>query len=209
MSDPLAWTGAIGGAVAAAAGIIAAIGAWRTEITARWQARVETLRNDAARRENQLQRMRHTDLYQWWHDMPDGLTRVKAMHWFGEWTGARDPYHGGDQGALPPGFGCANASEAYDRYIALLGLIYHPGQPGPPPRLIKPPDVPDAITPGAGGSPGGEPAAQDQPGQKGSSTAARSISHHQRPNRHRRRLRVLGRQVLAVLQVMRPRRSVM
>jgi hypothetical protein len=43
MNDPLAWTGAIGGAVAAVGAVVAAIGAWRTEATARWQARVERL----------------------------------------------------------------------------------------------------------------------------------------------------------------------
>lgn len=47
--------------------------------------------------------MRHAQLYAWWHDMPDGPERQRAMHWFGEWTGARDPYRGGDQGAIPPG----------------------------------------------------------------------------------------------------------
>jgi hypothetical protein len=49
MTDTLAWAGAIGGIAAATAGIIAAIGAWRPEIT-RWQAHVEGLRNDQARR---------------------------------------------------------------------------------------------------------------------------------------------------------------
>ena len=67
MSDPLAWTGAIGGAVAAAGAVIAA---WRTEATAHWQARVERLRTDQARRENELHRMLHKQLYDWWHDMP-------------------------------------------------------------------------------------------------------------------------------------------
>jgi len=72
MSDPLAWTAAITGAVAAAGAIVAAIGAWRTEVTARWQAHVERLRNDEARGENELHRLRYAQLYQWWHDMPDG-----------------------------------------------------------------------------------------------------------------------------------------
>ena len=121
MSDPLAWTGAIGGAVAAAGAVIAAIGAWRTEATARWQARVERLRTDQARKENGLHRMRHSQLYDWWHDMPDGPGRIRAMHWFGEWTGARDPHHGSDQGAIPPGFGCRDADDAYDRVHRLPG----------------------------------------------------------------------------------------
>lgn len=157
MNDPLAWTAAIGGAVAAVASIIAAAGSWRTEITARWQARAERLRTDAARRENELHRMRHAQLYRWWHDMPDGPARIKATRWFGEWTGARDPYHGSDQGAIPPGFGCAGPDDAYDRYIALLDLIYHPGRPGVPPRPIRPPEETAALT-GPGETGAEEPA---------------------------------------------------
>lgn len=66
--------------------------------------------------------------------------RMKAMHWFGEWTGARDPYHGGDQGAIPPGFGCRDAGDAYDRYVGLLDVMFHPGRLGPPPRSLAAPD---------------------------------------------------------------------
>jgi hypothetical protein len=137
----LAWTILVGG-VAAVGSIVAAIGTWRTEVTARWQARVERLRNDEARRENELHRLRHAELYRWWHDMPDGPERKNAMHWFGEWTGARDPYRGTDQGAIPPGFGCANVDEAYDRYVGFLDAIFHPGRLGPPPRAIRPADEP-------------------------------------------------------------------
>ncbi len=140
MSDPLAWTGAIGGAVAAAGAVIAAIGAWRTEATARWQARVERLRTEQARKENELHHMRHKQLYDWWHDVPDGPGRIGAMHWFGEWTGGRDPYHGSDQGAIPPGFGCRDADDAYDRYIGFLDAIFHPGRLGPPPKSLAAPD---------------------------------------------------------------------
>jgi hypothetical protein len=61
----LEWTGAIGGAVAAIAGIIAAIGAWRTEVTARWQVHVESLRNDKLRRENQLHHARFAEVWEW------------------------------------------------------------------------------------------------------------------------------------------------
>jgi hypothetical protein len=136
MSDPLAWTGAIGGAVAAAGAVVAAIGAWRAEATARWQARVERLRTEQARKENELHHMRHKQIYEWWHDMPDGPERIRAMHWFGEWTGARDPYHGRDQGAITPGFGCRDADDAYDRYIGFLDAIFHPGRLGPPPKSL-------------------------------------------------------------------------
>jgi hypothetical protein len=145
MSDPLALTAAITGAVAAIGAIVAAVGAWRTEVTARWQAHVERLRNDEARRENELHRLRHAQLYQWWHDMPDGPARIRAMHWFGEWTGARDPYRGSDQGAIPPGFGCRDADDGYKRYVSFLEAMYHPGQLGPPPRSISTP--PEEISP--------------------------------------------------------------
>jgi hypothetical protein len=142
MND-LEWTGAISGSVAAVGAVVAAIGAWRTEITARWQARVERLRNDQARRENELHHARHAQLWNWWHDMPDGPERIRAMHWFGEWTAARDPYRGDEQGAIPPGFGCANADEAYQRYTGWLEMIYHPGRPGREPPAIKPPPLPE------------------------------------------------------------------
>ena len=56
MSDSLEWVGAIGGIVSAAGATIAAIGAWRTEITLRLQGRAERLRNDQARTENALHR---------------------------------------------------------------------------------------------------------------------------------------------------------
>lgn len=155
MSDSLAWAGAVGGIVAAAGAIVAAAGAWRTEITARWQARAERLRTDEARRENDLHRQRHAELYQWWHDMPDGPERVRAMHWFAEWTGARHPYRGGDQGAIPPGFGCRDSGDAYLRYVGLLDAMYHPGRLGPPPRTIRMPPPPEtpAITETGEGEP--------------------------------------------------------
>jgi hypothetical protein len=142
----LAWTGAIGGAVAAVAGIIAAIGAWRGEVVARWQARVESLRNDEARRENELHRMRHAQLYHWWADMQAGPARRRAMAWFAEWTGAREPYRADVPGSLPPGFGSADVDDAYQGYIGLLDAVFHPGQPGAPPRPLTTPDVPEAIT---------------------------------------------------------------
>jgi hypothetical protein len=147
--DALAWTGAIGGAVAAVAGIIAAIGSWRTEVSARWQARVERLRNEEARRENLLHRIRHAELYGWWHDMPDGPARIRAMRWFGEWTGARDPFRGDADGPIPPGFGCKDTEEAYERYVQYLDLIFHPGRPGPLPHAIPAPEVPEAEPPAA------------------------------------------------------------
>jgi hypothetical protein len=48
MTTALAWFTAIGA-------LTATIGTWRTEATARWQARTERLRTDTARQENQLQ----------------------------------------------------------------------------------------------------------------------------------------------------------
>ena len=152
MSDTLAWTGAIGGAAAAAGAVVAAVGAWRTEVTARWQDRVERLRNDNARRENELHRLRFAQLYQWWHDMPDGPARIRAMRWFGEWTGARDPYQGSDQGAIPPGFGVRDADEAYQRYVSFLDGMFHPGRLGPPPRPISTPPEPETELPAIDGA---------------------------------------------------------
>jgi hypothetical protein len=62
------------------------------------------------------------------------------MHWFSEWTGARDPYHGTDEGSIPPGFGCRDADDAYERYIDFLDAIFHPGHLGPPPKSLAAPD---------------------------------------------------------------------
>jgi hypothetical protein len=142
LMDNLALTGAVSGSIAAVGAVVAAIGAWRTEVTARWQARAERMRNDQARKENELHRMRHEQLYKWWHDMPSGPERRLAMRWFGEWTGARDPYRGTEDGAIPPGFGSAGPDDAYQRYVDFLALTFHPGQPGPEPRAIRPPDAP-------------------------------------------------------------------
>jgi hypothetical protein len=133
--------------IAAIGGVLATIGAWRTEATARWQARGERLRTDAARRENELHRMRYAEVYSWWHDMPDGPARIRAMHWFGEWTGARHPYHGADQGAIPPGLGCRDADDAYDRYIDFLDAVYHPDRLGPPPLIAVPDEAPAIAEP--------------------------------------------------------------
>jgi hypothetical protein len=132
MPNALEWIAAVGG-------VAATVGTWTGPLRARWQLQAEQIRNGRDRRENELHRMRHAQLYHWWHDMPDGPVRYKAMHWFGEWTGARDPYRGKADGAIPPGFGCRDAIEAYDRTIGLLDVIYHPRQPGLPPRQISPP----------------------------------------------------------------------
>ena len=146
MNTPLEWITAIAAVIGATGGGVA----WLGFLRARWQLRAETLRNSQDRRENELHRLRHAELYQWWHDMPDGPPRSKAMHWFGEWTGARDPYHGSDQGAIPPGFGVRDADEAYQRYIGFLDAMYHPGQLGPPPRALRAPGETDADRPGTG-----------------------------------------------------------
>lgn len=128
MSDPLAWTGAIGGAVAATAGIIAAVGAWRTEITARWQARAEAIRTDKARRENELHRQRFAEIWNWQRDQPDGDERARAARWFGEWAGASGPYRGGkDSPPQTPGLHSADVADAYDRYVEFLRAVYEPG----------------------------------------------------------------------------------
>jgi hypothetical protein len=119
--DGLALTGAITGSVAALAGIIAAVGAWRTEITARWQARVERLRTDQARRESELSRLRFKEVWNWQQGQPAGDERAKAARWFGEWTGAYAPFRSGvDSGPQTPGLHSAYADDAYERYLAVV-----------------------------------------------------------------------------------------
>ncbi len=121
VSNPLAWIAAIGG-------VAATIGAWRTEATARWQARAERLRTDRTRRQDELHRARLAEVWQWWQDEPDGDERVKAARWYSEWTGAAMPFRGGlDPGPQPPGFGCRDADEAYERYVGFLEAKYAPG----------------------------------------------------------------------------------
>jgi hypothetical protein len=56
---------------------------------------------------------------------PDGDERVQAARWYTEWTGAAAPRRGGiDGGPQPPGFGCRDAADAYDRYIDFLSYWY-------------------------------------------------------------------------------------
>ncbi len=142
--DALAWTGAIGGATAAVAGIIAAIGAWRTEAVARWQARVERLRTDKAREETELHRQRFIELWNWQNSQPQGEERVKSARWFGEWTGASAPYRGGkDSPPQTPGLHSATAEDAYERYLEFLGAMYEPGKLGRPRAMLsQQPSVP-------------------------------------------------------------------
>ena len=132
MSDALLWTGAIGGAVAAAGGIAAAVGAWRSEVTARWQARVERLRTDTARNENALHRQRFAEVWNWWHKQADGPKRSAAVRWYYEWSGAGPPFDPGADGPLAPGVGSADADDAYARYVDFLSALYQPGRLGPP-----------------------------------------------------------------------------
>jgi hypothetical protein len=56
---------------------------------------------DTATRENELHRVRHAELYYWWHDMPGSPALIKAMHWLRECAGAREPHHGDTQGSNP------------------------------------------------------------------------------------------------------------
>jgi hypothetical protein len=124
--NTLAWTGAIGGVIAAIAGIVAAIGAWRTEITARWQERAERQRTDEARTETSLHRQRFTEVWDWWHGQPDGPERAAASRWYSEWAGAREPFHATDPGPQPPGTGSPSADDAYERYLDHLTIRYTP-----------------------------------------------------------------------------------
>jgi hypothetical protein len=128
MSDTLTWIAALGG-------VAATIGTWLGPLRTRWQLRAEALRDSQARRENELHRQRFTEIWHWWHDQPDGPERVEAARWYTEWTGAARPRRGGeDDGPMAPGFGCADANEAYDRYTGFLGAQHRPGRLGPPRR---------------------------------------------------------------------------
>ena len=78
-------------------------------------------------------RARLAEVWQWWHDQPDGDARVKAARWYSEWTGAAMPFRGGlEPGPQSPGFGCASDEEAYERYVGFLEAKYEPGRLGPP-----------------------------------------------------------------------------
>ena len=128
MSSTLEWMAAI-----SPAAIIAAIGSFRTEVTARWQARAERLRTDRARRENELHRQRFAEVWSYWHDLPDGPERIDALHWFSEWTGSRLPRRGGlDDGPQTPGTHSPGVDDAYRNYLDQLEAVYVPGRLGSP-----------------------------------------------------------------------------
>ena len=135
MSNPLEWIAAV-----SPAAIIAAIIAGRTEATARWQARVERLRTDRARQENELHRQRFEEVWNWQRDQPAGEERVKSARWYGEWTGTDRPYRGGlDPKPLTPGLHSGDVDNAYNDYLAFLSAVYEPGRLGRPRPLLANP----------------------------------------------------------------------
>lgn len=113
MANTLEWIGAIGGTAAT-------VGTWLGPLRGRWTLAAAHIREGRAMRENELHRQRFGQVYRLWHDMPDGPERADLMHWYGEWTGAREPRKGTGEGAIPPGFGCRDEDEAYERYLSLL-----------------------------------------------------------------------------------------
>jgi hypothetical protein len=128
MTNPLAWIAAIGG-------VLATIGTWLGPARTRWELRAEAIRGGQDRRENDLHRQRFTEAWHLWHDQPDGEERVRLARWYTEWTGTAAPGRAGiDATAQAPGFGCASAEEAYDRYIGTLDARYNPGRLGRPRR---------------------------------------------------------------------------
>jgi hypothetical protein len=130
MGNALAWVAAIGA-------LAAAIGAWRTEATARWQSRAERLHTDAARRENELHRRRFAEVWNWQRNEPEDDARTQSARWYGEWTGNYRPRRGGlDDAALTPGLHSGSEDEAYRDYLGFLDAVYHPGQLGAPPRAL-------------------------------------------------------------------------
>jgi hypothetical protein len=131
--DALAWTGAIGGATAAAAGIIAAIGSWRTEVTARWKARAERLRTDEARIENELHRARFTEIWEWVQAQPAGDQQRDAVWWLGQHTGLRYAERVARDGSRSMPALRMTADQAYAQYItALTGHRGRLGMTSPP-----------------------------------------------------------------------------
>lgn len=128
--NALEWIAAIGG-------VLATVGAWRTEATARWQARAELLRTDRARAENELHRQRYAEVWNWRRSQPPG-EMAAAARWFGEWTGTYAPFRSGiDQGPQTPGLHSGNAEEAYLQYLEFLGAVYQPGRLGRPRPLLR------------------------------------------------------------------------
>lgn len=108
---------------------------------ARWQARAEQERTDAARAENELHRQRFAEVWNWQRDQPEGEDRRQAARWYGEWTGNYQPRRGGlDDAPLTPGLHSGSEDEAYRNYLDFLAAVYQPGRLGPP----RPPLLPDA-----------------------------------------------------------------
>jgi hypothetical protein len=131
VSDPLAWIAAVGGVAATA-------GAWLGPVRARWQLRAERLGTDRARWENELHRRRFTDVWNWQNHQPEGDQRIDAARWYGEWTGAARPRHGGHGGGpQTPGLHSATADDAYERYIEFLSALYEPGRLGSPTQPLQ------------------------------------------------------------------------
>jgi|SRR5215469_15580337 len=128
MSNTLAWIAAIGASAAA-------IGTWLGPARARWLLRAERLRTGAARRENELHRQRFTEVWHYWHDLPERPERSAAIGWYNEWTGARDPFSGEQDGPQAPGTHAADIDDAYERYLGFLEAHYHPGKLSPPRRI--------------------------------------------------------------------------
>jgi hypothetical protein len=100
---------------------------------ARWNARAEQERTDAARRDNELHRQRFAEVWNWQRRQPEGNARVQAARWYSEWTGAREPGRAGlDDGSQAPGLHAGSEDEASRNYLDFLAAVYHPSRLGPP-----------------------------------------------------------------------------
>ncbi|HXL20757.1 MAG TPA: hypothetical protein VN961_24825, partial [Streptosporangiaceae bacterium] len=86
--------------------------------------------------ENELHRQRFTEVWNWWHSQQDGPQATEAVRWYYAWTGARPPLDPGADGPLPPGIGCRDADEAYERYVGSLEAQYEPGRLGRPRPML-------------------------------------------------------------------------
>jgi hypothetical protein len=143
--DDLALTGAVSGSVAAVGAVTAAIGSWRTEVVARWQARVERLRNDECRRENELHRARFTEIWEWVQAQPEGEKQDAAARWLGQHTGLNYSWRVTRDGRRSIPQLRMTAGQAYAQYITALtgrggrlGMAYPPYlHPSPPTQELQ------------------------------------------------------------------------
>lgn len=113
MNETLQWVSAVAAVIAAGGGL----GIWASTLRTRWRLRLEQVRTDRARQENELHRRRFQEVWMWAHDQPDGPDRPRSWRWYAWWIG--------DPPGVTPGSHAGDADEAYNGYIAWLAACYH------------------------------------------------------------------------------------